>query len=77
MKSGTVSQIKLEEGILDFRLKDETGKTVKFDPFDRTGMVEGIEEGVRQELLGRIGEGEMTPLSTVTDEETGETEGNA
>lgn len=76
LRSGTVGQIKLEEGIVDWTLFDEDGNAVAWEYEKRASLVEGLSPRVRSALLARIDNASPAELDQVADEDSGETVGN-
>lgn len=78
IRAGTMAQIKLEEGIVDWYVLDENDKPVAWDK-DRAGaLIEGLPSAVRQHLMDRIGAGPAGADDEADEEDdgTGEKSGN-
>lgn len=76
LRSGTVSVIKLEEGIVGWTMFDEDGAEVRWDRTKAIELVAGLDEDVRVALLAVI-DGGRPPELDATDPVTEEPEGNA
>lgn len=81
IRAGTLQQIKLEEGIVTWTLRDEAGRPVRWERAKAAELVDGLSDKVRAALLDRIGEDKSVPDldDEVTDPDTGlvDTVGNA
>lgn len=76
IRAGTLQQIKLEEGIVDWSLTDETGSNVRWDRAQAALLLEGLPQAVRQRLGAVIGSDSPTDSEDAdpADEEAGKVE---
>ena len=77
IRAGTLSQIKLEEGIVDWSLSDEDGKAVRWDKALAGTLIEGLPNAVRQALSNKIGSAAPDTDDDGEPDETGQKQGNA
>jgi len=76
VRSGTLQQIKLEEGVIDWYLRDELGNAVRWERAKATELTDGLHPAIRSILSDLIGsEGQALDSETEDEEGRDTTEG--